>query len=244
MNCARFEERVLQLLDRREDIAAAVDLIPHANRCARCAKTREIGMVMGVVPAARPEDEAFPVPEGFADRVLSAWRTESVTVVAAGVNAASDASEGNLTGADAALQDDWGWTEGVIGESGMESGDSVSQSNRFGGWVKPLAWFATVAAAMLLLVWLEGFGERAVPERLEPLAARSVPRSGESPFVMVEVDRWTPVLNSLGDESLAVVRPLTRSLHLAYDLLKQHLLGGDGLEKIDARRFEIDVYWS
>lgn len=242
MNCARFEERVLQLLDRREDIAAAVDLIPHANRCPRCARTREIGLVMGGMPVDRLEDPAtcfeessgrledgvFPVPAGFADRVLSAWRTENVSALA-GLNASSGAGEEGRE---------------LIVEAGIDSGDSVSRSERLGTWAKPLAGLATMAAAVLMLVSLEGFRERGGPERLEPLAVRSVPRSDESPFVMVGVDRWTPVLNSLGDESLAVVRPLTRSLHLAYDLLKQHLLGGDGLEKIDARRFETDVYWS
>ncbi|HRE99426.1 MAG TPA: hypothetical protein PLI18_02840 [Pirellulaceae bacterium] len=202
MNCDRFEERIHQLLDRREDPRDDASLLRHASRCDDCAAT--LTATQRLVDRFDDFPRTLPLPEGFADRVLVATRME--------------AAEASLRG------------ERQVAEPIRAAvADPYPRSLQVAG-----PWGAVLALGGLLVLSI-AVAERPSVETAQvdrPPASIAEATSifpdevvdDDLRFFDREVGGLRPVIDSIGEESRSVVKPITRSLDAAMDLIRVHLL--------------------
>ncbi len=202
MNCDRFEERIHQLLDRREDPRDDASLLRHASRCADCAAT--LTATRRLVDRFDDFPRALPLPDGFADRVLVASRLE-----------AAGASLG---------------VERQVAEPARAAvADAYPRSLQAAG-----PWGAVLALGGLLVLSIAMAGRPPVETARVDLPPVALTPSNsifpeevaddELRFFDREVGGLRPVIDSIGEESMSVVKPITRSLDAAMDLIRVHLL--------------------
>lgn len=231
MNCDRFDERVQQLLDRREDPRDDDELVLHAQQCSVCCESFEAATAMVDFFADCPAHE--PVPDGFVDRVLAAVVLDEVPARELG-DSASEIGP---------------WLDAVGEATSVATDSGVPYRSPSPNRPPMITWFVAAAASLLAVVLL------GAPRSADAPTFASLSRTSRNsqaraiPFVGMQLDRvrvseWTPVLTTIGDESLEVVRPITDGFSVAYTLLRWHLLGGSGGLPADIRLDQMRDYWS
>lgn len=231
MNCDRFDERVQQLLDRREDPRNDVELVVHSQHCDRCCGSFESAVAIVDFFADCPAIES--VPEGFADRVL------------AEVGRNQELAPGSMAGLGLGQ-----WLDDVTAATSVAGAVDIAARSKTSVTRTPLiTWVLGAAAALLVAVFLGAPRSADAPTVAQIPAQREALEPGRIPFVgfnlnRVRVSEWTPVLTTIGDESLEVVRPITDGFSVAYTLLRWHLLGGSGGLPADIRLDQVRDNWS
>lgn len=260
MNCDRFEERVQQLLDRREDPRDDFELVEHAGDCAGCGRSFASAVSLVEFFIDCPVHTELPVGfiDGVMDRARRSMEVEIADVIDAEIvtpDAASNSPRPAVWAAALEHSNEAGRRDVAMetvparwGAAAPQTESTVGAARSGGGdWLVWSGFVAAMALALLVsaVVFLTPPSDSTSLAMTDP-ANDVAPIGGANELMSQDrsATRITPVLATIGDESLEVVRPIADGFSVAYTLLRWHLLGGSSGIPADIRFDSVRDYWS